>query len=105
MVTLVDRTMNWAGRRPAATAYTFMDYAAGGEPVQRVLTWSDTHRRAAGLAARLCRATRPGDRVAVLARSGLEYVVALHASWYARTIAVPLFAPDLRGHAARLAAC
>ncbi|MEV6417734.1 fatty acyl-AMP ligase [Kribbella sp. NPDC051718] len=44
----------------------------------------------------------PGDRVAILAPQGLDYLVAVLGSCYARTIAVPLFPPDLPGHRQRL---
>ena len=37
---------------------------------------------------------KTGDRVAVLAPSGVDYIVGLFAAWYARTVAVPLFTPS-----------
>jgi len=40
--------------------------------------------------------------VAILAPQGLEYVSAFYAAIKAGTIAVPLFAPELPGHAERL---
>ena len=43
-----------------------------------------------------------GDRVAVLAPQGLDYVAGFFAAIKAGTIAVPLFAPELPGHAERL---
>ena len=44
-----------------------------------------------------------GDRVAVLAPQGLDYVAGFFAAIKAGTVAVPLFAPELAGHAQRLA--
>lgn len=102
-VPLVGRLATWAHRRPADTAYTFVDFAADPEGVPRDLSWGELHRRATVLAGRLRRVSAQGDRVAVLAPSGPEYVVALFACWYAGTVAVPLFPPDLPRHGERLA--
>jgi fatty acid CoA ligase FadD32 len=101
---LVDLVGHWATTRPDAPAYTFVDYDAAPDGLPHTLTWADLHDRATALAARLSRVTAPGDRVAVLAPTGLPYVISLVAAWYAGTIAVPLFSPDLPGHADRLAA-
>src|ERR1700694_2317319 len=54
--------------------------------------------------ARLQQVTHPGDRVAILAPQGVDYVVGFFAAIQAGTIAVPLFAPELPGHAERLEA-
>jgi fatty acid CoA ligase FadD32 len=101
---LVDRLAIWAATRPDAPAYGFVDHVTHADGRLDACTWGETHRRALGLARRLRRDTRPGERVAVMAPSGIGYVVAMLACWYARTVAVPLFAPDLPGHADRLAA-
>jgi fatty acid CoA ligase FadD32 len=101
---LVDLVCHWATTRPDAPAYTFVDYDTTPDGLPRTTTWADLHARATALAARLSRITRPGDRVAILAPSGLPYVTSLVAAWYAGTIAVPLFSPDLPGHADRLTA-
>ena len=42
------------------------------------------------------------ERVAILAPQGLDYVASFFAALKAGTIAVPLFAPELPGHAERL---
>ena len=101
---LVGRLVTWATDRPDEPAYTFVDYLVepGGRP--QTLTWAQLDRRVRTLAGRLRQMTAPGDRVAVLAPSGLDYVVALYAAWYAGAVAVPLFAPGLPGHAERLVA-
>lgn len=44
----------------------------------------------------------PGDRVAILAPQGIDYVCGFYAAIKAGTVAVPLFAPELPGHAERL---
>ncbi|MCW6010640.1 fatty acyl-AMP ligase [Micromonospora sp. CPCC 205371] len=100
---LVGRLATWARRRPADTAYTFVDFAADPDGVPRELSWGELHRRATALAGRLRRVAAEGDRVAVLAPPSPEYVVALFACWYAGTVAVPLFPPDLPRHGERLA--
>ncbi len=46
--------------------------------------------------------TSRGDRVAILAPQGLDYVTSFFGSIQAGNIAVPLFAPELPGHAERL---
>ena len=101
---LVYRLAGWAHTRPDLPAYTFVDYLDDPAGVPRGYTWGRLHREASGLAERLCRVADPGDRVAILAPSGPEYVLALFAAWYAGMIAVPLFAPDRPEHADRLAA-
>nr|WP_157249627.1 fatty acyl-AMP ligase [Nonomuraea typhae] len=98
---LIQRVAQWAGEIPDSPAYTFVDYLGGG--VRHTLTWKQADRRARALAVRLRELTAPGDRVAILAPQGLDYVVAVIGALYARTVAVPLFAPGLPGHAERLA--
>ena len=46
--------------------------------------------------------TSRGDRVAILAPQGLDYVTSFFGARPAGNIAVPLFAPELPGHAERL---
>ncbi len=58
--------------------------------------------RLRAIAARLQQVTNPGDRVAILAPQGLDYVVSFFAAIYAGVIAVPLFDPDEPGHTDRL---
>jgi acyl-CoA synthetase (AMP-forming)/AMP-acid ligase II len=90
-----------AGDRPA---YTFVDYSAdlSGPGRKRIMTWAEVDSRARALAATLRRRVPAGERAAVLAPQGLEYVVAMLGAFYARVVAVPLFPPDLPGHADRL---
>ena len=58
--------------------------------------------RSRAIAARLQQVTSRGDRVAILAPQGLDYVTSFFGSIQAGNIAVPLFAPELPGHAERL---
>ncbi|CAM3099718.1 fatty acyl-AMP ligase [Mycobacterium simiae] len=85
-------------------AYRFLDYSQepDGHPV--VLSWNELWSRVCSIGARLQQVTQPGDRVAILAPQGLDYVAAFFGAVYAGTIAVPLFAPTMSGHAERLAA-
>ena len=54
------------------------------------------------IGARVQEVASRGDRVAILAPQGLDYVAGFFAAVKAGTIAVPLFAPELQGHAERL---
>ena len=109
---LADQVEHWARERPDACAYTYVDHidtprgesgaGAGDDGRARTLTWSQTHDRVVALAEHLLTRAQPGDRVAVLAPQGLEYVVALLAAMRAGMVAVPLFSPRLPRHAERL---
>ena len=66
------------------------------------LTWSQMGPRLRAVGARLQQITRPGDRVAILAPQGVDYVIGFFAAIQAGAIAVPLFAPELPGHTERL---
>ncbi len=83
-------------------AYRFMDYSTERDGEAHELTWAQFGRRLRAVAARLQQVTSPGDRVAILAPQGLDYVIAFFAAIYAGTIAVPLFDPDEPGHSDRL---
>ncbi|MEU6794924.1 fatty acyl-AMP ligase [Nonomuraea wenchangensis] len=97
---LITRVARWAREFPDAPAYTFVDHLGDGS--RRTYTWARADLKARALAVRLRELARPGDRAAVLAPSGLDYVVAVLGTMYARLVAVPLFAPGLPGHGERL---
>ncbi|MEV8372734.1 fatty acyl-AMP ligase [Kribbella sp. NPDC056861] len=99
MTTIVDLVTRWAQEKPDQPAYTYVDHQAD---TRATLTWGQVDARARTTAAAIREYAEPGDRVAILAPQGLDYLVAVLGSCYARTIAVPLFAPDLPGHRARL---
>ncbi|SHN29561.1 fatty acyl-AMP ligase [Cryptosporangium aurantiacum] len=94
----------WAGRTPDEPALTFLDYLYSPDGIARTLTWAQLDRRVTAAAARLQQLVRRGERVALLAPQGLEYVVGFLGALRAGVIAVPLFTPDLPGHGDRLAA-
>lgn len=83
-------------------AYRYLDYRhdSNGAPVE--LTWEQLGARIHAVGARLQQVTQPGDRVAILAPQGVDYVVGFFAAVAAGNIAVPLFAPELPGHVERL---
>ncbi|MGY4708161.1 fatty acyl-AMP ligase [Mycolicibacterium sp. CBM1] len=89
------------GDRPA---YRFLDYSQ--DPDGRIieLSWSALWSQVRAVGAQLQRVASFGERVAILAPQGLDYVVAFFAAVHAGNVAVPLFAPSLAGHAERLAA-
>ncbi|MEI6254221.1 MAG: AMP-binding protein [Mycobacteriaceae bacterium] len=81
-----------------ATAFTFMDGAILGTGHPESLTWNQLYRRVLSLAEELRRTATKGDRVAILAPQGLDYVVAFYASLQAGLIAVPLSVPMFGVH-------
>lgn len=87
-----------------SVAFRFLDYRGepDGRPVD--LTWNQLGVRLRAVGARLQQITSPRDRVAILAPQSVDYVVGLFAAIAAGNIAVPLFAPELPGHAERLRA-
>lgn len=99
LISLIDRNIASVGD---AVAYRYLDHT-GTDDVRTVeLTWTELGVRLRAIGARLQQLTSRGDRVAVLAPQGLDYVTGFFAAIKAGTIAVPLFAPELQGHAERL---
>jgi acyl-CoA synthetase (AMP-forming)/AMP-acid ligase II len=99
LVTFLDRHIDDISD---GIAYRFLDYArdADGEMVE--LTWGELGTRLRAIGARLQQITSKGDRVAILAPQGIDYIVGFFAAIKAGDIAVPLFAPEFPGHAERL---
>lgn len=99
LISLIDRNIANIG---ASVAYRYVDYAraARGDVVE--LTWTELGVRLRAIAAVLQRIISRGDRVAVLAPQGIEYVAGFFGAVKAGAVAVPLFAPELPGHAERL---
>ncbi len=85
-----------------APAFTFMDGAVLGTGHPETLTWNQLYRRVLSLAEELRRTATKGDRVAILAPQGLDYVVAFYASLQAGMIAVPLSVPMFGVHDQRV---
>ncbi len=99
LLSFLDRNIEQWAHSPA---YCYLDYTDGDQARVVELTWSQLGSRLRAVAARLQQVTRPGDRVAIAAPHGVDYVVAFFAAIRAGAIAVPLFAPELPGHAERL---
>jgi fatty acid CoA ligase FadD21 len=83
-----------ASLRPDDVAFTFTDYSADSVGVSESLTWSQLARRTVNLAHEIGRHGSVGDRAAILAPQGLEYVLAFLASMQAGFVAVPLSLPQ-----------
>lgn len=94
-------------RRRATTkgdsqAFAFMDAAILGTGQPESLTWSQLYRRVLSLAGELRKTAARGDRVAILAPQGLDFIVAFYASLQAGLIAIPLSVPVLGVHDQRV---
>jgi acyl-CoA synthetase (AMP-forming)/AMP-acid ligase II len=79
-----------AAQLPDRAAYTFIDYEVDPAGFAETLTWSQVNRRAATVAAELRSCGPIGDRAAILAPQGLDYIVAFLGALQAGFIAVPL---------------
>jgi fatty-acyl-CoA synthase len=99
LISLIDRNIANVGN---TVAYRFLDFGRSPEGHLSELTWSQLDVRLRAIGSRIQRAAGPGERVAVLAPQGLDYVAGFFAAVKSGTIAVPLFAPELPGHAERL---
>src|ERR1700742_1351682 len=91
-----------ARRQPDDIAYTFIDYDVDPAGFPESLTWSQLYRRAGAVAGELLLCGSAGDRAAILAPQGLDYIVAFFGAMQAGFIAVPLPAPQFGGHDERV---
>ena len=99
LLSLIDRNIANVG---GSVAYRYLDYSRSEEGQAVELTWTQLGTRLRAIGARLQQISARGDRVAVLAPQGLDYVTGFFAAIKVGNIAVPLFAPELPGHAERL---
>ncbi|HXB85184.1 fatty acyl-AMP ligase [Mycobacterium sp.] len=99
LVSFLDRHIADIGD---AVAYRYLDYTRNDDGTAISLTWAELGTRLRAIGARLQQVTSRGDRVAILAPQGIDYIVGFFAAIKAGNIAVPLFAPELPGHAERL---
>jgi fatty-acyl-CoA synthase len=98
LISLLERNVASVGD---TVAYRFLDFArAEGRSTE--ITWTQLDTRLRAIASRIQQRAGRGERVAILAPQGLEYVAGFYSALKAGTIAVPLFAPELPGHAERL---
>ena len=84
---------NRAEQQANDRAYTFLDYDVDPGGFAETVTWSELHERVQGVAARLLDCGSPGDRAAILAPQGMDYIAAFFGAMYAGFIAVPLPVP------------
>lgn len=99
LISLIERNIRNVGD---TVAYRYLDFTTSEEGSRVELTWSQLGIRLKAVAAQLQRHIRRGERVAILAPQGLDYIVGFFSAIKAGAIAVPLFAPELPGHAERL---
>jgi long-chain fatty acid adenylase/transferase FadD26 len=95
---------DWARQQPDAPAYTFIDYDLDPAGYTQMLTWSELYGRVQALAAEVAPYGSPGDRAAILAPQGLDYVVGFYAALEAGFVAVPLPVPQFGAHDERATA-
>lgn len=91
-----------ARQRPDDIAYTYIDYAVDPRGVAESLTWQQVYHRARVVASGLATCGSPGDRAAIVAHQGLDYVVAFLGAIHAGFIAVPLSVPQFGAHDERV---
>ena len=99
LISLIDRNIANVGD---TVAYRYLDFTRSDDEPAVELTWTQLGRRMRAIGAAVQRVTSRGDRVAILAPQGLDYVAGFFGAVKAGTIAVPLFAPELQGQAERL---
>lgn len=93
-----------ADQQADTTAYTYIDYGSDPKGFVESLTWSQVYMRSCVLADELKLCGVPGDRVAILAPQGLEYIIAFLGALQAGFIAVPLSPPQYAIHDERVSA-
>ncbi|MBW0016190.1 MAG: AMP-binding protein [Mycobacterium sp.] len=97
-ISLIERNVANVGD---SVAYRYLDYSRSEGHALEV-TWAQFGVRLQAIGARVQQVAGPGDRVAILAPQGIDWVAGFYAAIKAGSIAVPLFAPELPGHAERL---
>ena len=94
-----------AGAQADKVAYTFCDGVVLETGHPETLTWSQLYRRVLSLAEELRRTAATGDRVAIVAPQGLDYIVAFYAvySWVRNQFGSAGEGPELRVASAEVA--
>ena len=99
LIALIERNVANVGD---AVAYRYLDHSRTTDGQAVEVTWTRFGARLRAIGANVQRVADRGERVAVLAPQGIDYVAGFYAAIKAGAIAVPLFAPELPGHAERL---
>jgi acyl-CoA synthetase (AMP-forming)/AMP-acid ligase II len=99
---LIDVLRKAAAECPNRAAFKFVDYDMDPKGLTDTLTWWQVYRRTLIVASELRRCASSGDRVAISAPQGLDYVVAFLGVLQAGLIAVPLPVPQFGIHDERI---
>jgi fatty-acyl-CoA synthase len=99
LISLIERNIANVGD---SVAYRYLDFTRSDAGQPSEITWTQLGVRLEAIGARIQQVAARGDRVAILAPQGLDYIAGFYAAIKAGTIAVPLFAPELPGHVERL---
>jgi long chain fatty acid CoA FadD26 len=91
-----------ARQRPDAQAFTFIDYELDPAGYFESLTWCQVQQRMRIIAQEVVACGSPGDRVAILAPQGLEYIIGVLGAMAAGFVAVPLPVPLFGTHDERV---
>lgn len=94
LISLIDRNIANVGD---TVAYRYLDYSGSDDGTAHEVTWSQFGVRLEAIGARIQQVASRGERVAVLAPQGIDYVAGFYAAVKASTIAVPLFARNCPG--------
>jgi long chain fatty acid CoA FadD26 len=78
---------------PDGPAYTFIDYELDPAGYSETLSWAQVQHRAHAIAEELAAYGSPGDRIAIMAPQGLEYILGFLGAIAAGFVAVPLPVP------------
>ncbi len=97
---LRERAEQW----PDRAAFTFLDYEVDQAGYADTLTWSQILGRTESVAVEVAAVASPGDRVALLAPQGLEYIAGFFGAMEAGCIVVPLPVPAFGSHDERVTA-
>src|SRR6185437_1324178 len=101
---LTDLLHKAATQFPNRAAYRFIDFDVNPQGFTETLTWWQVYRRAMIIAEELRINASSGDRVAILAPQGLEYIISFLGVLQAGLIAVPLPVPAFGIHDERISA-
>ncbi len=97
---LRERAQQW----PDRPAFTYIDYEVDPAGYADTLNWWQILRRTEAVAAEVAAVASPGDRVALLAPQGLEYIAGFFGAMEAGCIVVPLPVPAFGSHDERVIA-
>jgi long chain fatty acid CoA FadD26 len=93
---------DWARQQPDAPLFTFVDYQVDPAGRPQILTWARAQQGAQAVADALASCGSPGDRVAICAPQGLEYVIGVLGAMWAGFVAIPLSVPLVGVHDERV---